>query len=224
MKIAILFADKSYDEIWRKELPLLLTKLTSDSNDEIISWINYILHQEGIKIDAADCVLLEDEVVNAVLSSRYDNNLYVLDTEFNDGLVFTPAELIERGLYIDYIKKYDKNYSGGEVSFSLKKNDYSISVSLNFGYNDSFYATDKVSYDGISYDVINMTKKNPLLYLIGDFCRNMAKRWHTVLILKEECQRLRLKRNKEDIEKMILKLKDYPELDDEKKRLQFTIS
>lgn len=219
MKIAILFANKSYDEIWRKELSFLPNKLAFPSKDDIVS----LIHQEGIKMDA-DCVLLEDEVVNAVLSSRYDNNLYVVDTEFNDGLVFTPAELIERGLYIDYVKKYDKNYSEGEISFSLKNNDYSISVSLNFGYNDSFYATDKVSYDGISYDVINMTKKNPLLYLIGDFCRNMAKRWHTVLILKEECQRLRLKRNKEDIEKMILKLKDYPELDDEKKRLQFTIS
>jgi len=220
MKIAILFADKSYDEIWRKELSFLPNKLAFPSKDDIVS----LIHQEGIKMDA-DCVLLEDEVVNEVLSSRYDNNLYVVDTEFNDGLVFTPAELIERGLYVDYIKKYDKNYSAGEVSFSLKNNDYNISVSLNFGYNDSFCDTSTLEYSGVSLVKGNPIKKDyNLLYLIGDFCKNMAERWHTVLTLKEECQRLRLKRNKEDIEKMILKLKDYPELDDEKKRLQFTIS
>lgn len=221
MKIAILFADKSHDEVWRKVLPsAVFTGLTSP--EDLASWINRELRD--ISIDA-DSILLEDDVVNAVLSLRYDNNLYVLDTEFNDGLVFTPAELIERGLYIDYVKKYDKNYSEGEISFSLKNNDYSISVSLNFGYNDSFCDTSTLEYSGVSLVKGSPIKKDyNLLYFIGDFCKNMAERWHTVLTLKEECQKLRLKRNKEDIEKMILKLKDYPELDDEKKRLQFTIS
>ena len=213
MKIAVLFADKSHDEVWRKVLPsAVFTGFTSP--EDLAYWINRELRDISIE---ADCVLLEDDVVNAVLSSLYDNNLYVLDTEFNDGLVFTRSELIERGLYIDYVKKYDKNYSEGEVSFSLKNNDYSISVSLDFGYNDSFCSTGTIRYNGLGIIA------SPL-YLIGDFCKNMTERWHTVFTLKEECQRLRLKRNKEDIEKMILKLKDYPELDNEKKRLRFTIS
>lgn len=218
MKIAILFTDKHYDEVWRKVLPSVSLHFTSKENLAFL--INNALQCLSIKdleIDA-DCLLLEDDVVNAVLSPLYNDDLYVLDTEFNDRSVFTRAELIERGLYIDYIKKYDNNHTDGQISLSLNKKYDSLSVSLNFAYNDSFCDMGTIRYNGV-----NNLKDNSLS-LVGEFCKNMALRWHTLLTLKEECKTLRLKNKKEDIEKMILKLKDYPELDVEKKRLQFTIS
>lgn len=221
MKLGVLFSDNDHSSLWERILPRVVNRSVytkSGFADLINAELALYNELDWLRINEKD-ILLEDEVYNELISPFDNDNLYVIDTEFQE-TVFTRAELVFRGVYLSYIKNYDDKYFEGEISLSLKNKRKGMFCSLKFKHNNSVCETGTVSSASI--------EELEDYALMREFLKEATQRWRILQSLKTECDNLLVNDirslSREDAEKMILKLKNYPELITYKNSLAFFIA